>query len=125
VGIREAATASPRTFQQRRGRYQAIKVLAVVQGPDDIAVAVHPNWRANVALLYDPRARGTRHGYRFASGDATVTFRACPSGEAQYNGGLLSRRPDCVRLVIEPDGSDPRTGWLSLGAGLSCPDGST
>jgi len=121
VGIHEAATLSAKAFHQRHGRYSAIKILAVVEGSDDVTVTLHPNWRENVALLYDPRARGNRHGFRFAAGDHRVTFQSCPQGEAQYNGGFLATRPDCVKLMIEPEGSEPRTGWISLGAGLSCP----
>jgi hypothetical protein len=121
VGIREAATLPMRAFRQRHGRYPAIKILAVVEGPDDVILTVHPNWRENVALLYDPDARGNRHGFRFAAGDERVTFQSCREGEAQYNGGFLARRPDCVSLVIQPEGVEPMTGWISLGAGMSCP----
>lgn len=121
VGIREAATLPTTAFRRRQGRYPAIKILAVVRGPSDVTLAVHPNWRENVALLYDPHAGGNRHGFRFAAGDERVTFESCARGEAQYNGGFLATRPDCVRLEIRSEGAEPMTGWVSLGAGLSCP----
>jgi hypothetical protein len=121
VGIREAATLPPRAFRERRGRFQATKLLAVVRGTRDVTVTVPTSERAHVALLYDPHARANRHGFRFTVGDFQVTFGACPSREAQYNGGLIATRPGCVRLDIQPHGSAATTGWLSLGAGFTCP----
>jgi hypothetical protein len=122
VGVREAATTSTRTFQERHGRYQAIKILAVVRGSDDVTVSVPVTWREHVALLYDPAAEANRYGFRLSQGHSEVTFEACPGTDAQYNGGFLATRPDCVRLIVELQGSEPLTGWMSLGAGRSsCP----
>lgn len=122
VGVKEAATIPARTFQERRGRYQAIKILAVVQGSDDVTLTVPVTWREHVTLLYDPAAEANRYGFRLSQGHSEVTFEACPGTDAQYNGGFLATRPDCVRLIVEPQGSEPLTGWMSLGAGRSsCP----
>lgn len=93
VGVREAATLEPRAFRERQGRLQAIKVLAVVMGAEDVTVTVPPSERAHVALLYDPRARGNRNGFPFSAGHARVTFRACPSGGGPVQRGLHRDAP--------------------------------
>jgi hypothetical protein len=122
VGVREAAIAPPSAFRERHGRFAAIKLLAIVRGADDVTVTVPPVWREHVALLYDPAVRANSYGFLFSVGDSRVTFESCPGMEAQYNGGFLATRPDCVRLRIDTDASDPTRGWISLGAGRSsCP----
>jgi hypothetical protein len=120
VGIGEAATLPPRAFRERNGRFQAIKILAVVMGSKDVIVTLPTSQRAHVALLYDPRAKGNKYGFPFSAGDFRVTFRACPPNDAQYNGGFMAKLPICVRLEVESGGAELTPGWLSLGAGFPC-----
>jgi hypothetical protein len=114
VGVPQAAGLDRRAFEPHDGRFQAIKVLAVVPGPADVTVTVPSSQRGSVALLYDPAARANRYGFRFSSGDPRVTFASCGGTETQYNGGFLATRPVCVRLEVESE-SRRAEGWLSLG----------
>jgi hypothetical protein len=120
VGIPQAAALPPRAFKPREGRYSAIKVLAVVKGSTDVTVTLPRSQRHSVSLLYDPTARANKNGFLFSAGDSRVTFRPCPGGEAQYNGGFIATRPTCVRLEVESKALST-SGWISLGAGRSCP----
>jgi hypothetical protein len=120
VGIPQAARLSSRAFKPHDGRYSAIKVLAVVMGPNDVTVTVPSSQRHWVSLLYDPTARATRNGFLLSAGDPRVTFKTCQGGEPQYNGGFIATKPGCVRLEIESRTSST-SDWISLGAGDSCP----
>jgi hypothetical protein len=119
VGIPQAE--SSRVFKPHEGRYAGVKLLAVVNGSDDVTVSVSESQRESVALLYDPEARANKNGYSFSAGDHRVTFRACPGTEAQYNGGLIAKRPICVSLFVQSEESS-LTGSIPLGAAASCPD---
>jgi hypothetical protein len=119
VGARQAARLAPGAFRAHAGRYQAIKVLAVVRGTDDVTLTVPPSARAALALLYDPAVRANRSGFRFSAGDPRVTFEACGSTDANYNGGFLATRPICVSLQVST-ASMRAEGRVSLGTGPSC-----
>lgn len=118
VGIPRAE--SSRVFKPHEGRYAGIKLLAVVNGSDDVTVSVSENQRGSVALLYDPEARATKNGYLFSAGDPRVTFKACPGTEAQYNGGFIAKRPICVSLDVQSEESS-LAGSIPLGMAASCP----
>jgi hypothetical protein len=119
VGIPQAARLPSRAFKPHEGRYSAIKVL-VVMGSSDVTVTVPAGQRDWVSLLYDPAARATRNGFLLSAGNPRVTFKTCPGREPQYNGGFIATKPGCVRLDIESRTSSA-SGWISLGAGDSCP----
>jgi hypothetical protein len=121
VGIPQAANLPSRAFKPREGRYGAIKVLAVVEGSTDVTVTVPGSQRDSVSLLYDPGARANRNGFLLSAGDPSVTFEACPGKEPQYNGGFIATGPSCVNLEVQSQAS-PTWGWISLGAGRSCPN---
>jgi hypothetical protein len=120
VGIPQAADLPPRAFKPHEGRYSAIKMLAMVKGSNDVTVTVPRSQRHSVSLLYDPTARANRNGFLFSAGDSRVTFKPCPGGEPQYNGGFIATRPSCVSLEVQSKASST-SGWISLGAGRSCP----
>jgi len=121
VGIPQAANLPRRAFMSHDGRYGSIKILAVVKGPSDVTVTVPEDQRSSVRLLYDPDARAHRHGFLLSAGDERVTFEACPGIEAQYNGGFIATMPTCLNLQTQAEGLSA-SGWISLGAGSSCPD---
>ena len=120
VGIPQAARLPSRAFKPHEGRYSAIKVLAVVLESSDVTVTIPAAQRDWVSLLHDPGARATKNGFLLSAGDPRVTFKSCPGGEPQYNGGFIATRPGCVRLEVESRTSST-SGWISLGAGDSCP----
>jgi hypothetical protein len=120
VGIPQAADLPPRAFKPHEGRYSAIKVLAVVKGSNDVTVTVPRSQRDSVSLLYDPGARANKNGFLFSTGDSRVTFEACTGMEPQYNGGFIATRPSCVSLKVQSKAAST-LGWISLGAGRSCP----
>jgi hypothetical protein len=120
VGVPQAASLPQRAFKPHEGRYGAIKLLAVVEGPNDVTVTVPMSQRDSVSLLYDPNARANKNGFLLSAGDPRVVFEACPGLEPQYNGGFIATRPSCVRLEVRSKASST-SGWISLGAGRSCP----
>jgi hypothetical protein len=122
VGIPQAAKLPSRAFKPHEGRYSAIKVLAVVTGSSDVSVTVPAGQRDWVSLLYDPTARATRNGFLFSAGDPRATFKTCPGGEPQYNGGFIATKPGCVRLDVE-NRTSSASGWISLGADPCPTDG--
>ena len=119
VGIPQAAKLSARAFEPDHGRYDAIKVLAVVKGDQDVTVTVPSSEAENFLLLYDPNARANKHGYPFSARDPRVTFEACPGTSAGYNGGFIARRPTCAALKVRT-GTSSDEASLTVGAG-SCP----
>jgi hypothetical protein len=120
VGIPQTAKLPSRAFKPHEGRYSAIKALAVVMGPSDVTVTVPATQRDWVSLLYDPTARATRNGFLLSAGDPRVTFTTCLGKDPQYNGGFIATKPGCVKLEVESRTSST-SGWISLGAGDSCP----
>jgi hypothetical protein len=121
VGIPQAAVESRRVFGPHKGRYYAVKVLAVVMGTDDVTVSVSENQRGSVALLYDPDARANKNGFLFSAGDPSVRFGACPGGDWGYPGGFIAKHPICVTLDVQTKDSSV-SGSIPLGVGRSCPD---
>jgi hypothetical protein len=120
VGIPQARRLPPKAFRPHNGRYGAIKVLAVVEGHEDVTVTVARNDRRTFALLYDPNARANKNGFLFSSGEYQVTFEACPGGTSlNYNGGFIARQPTCATLQVETETSS-QEGSLTVGGG-SCP----
>ena len=119
VGIPQAAKLPPTAFEEDHGRYDAIKILAVVKGQRDVTVTVPASLRESLALLYDPNASANKHGYPFSAGDARVTFAACPEADAGYNGGFIATQPTCATLEVETETSSD-SGSLSIGRG-ACP----
>jgi hypothetical protein len=120
VGAPQAARLPPRAFKPHHGRFYAIKLLAVVKGPDDVTLTVPTSQRDSISLLYDPNARANKYGFLLSAGDAAVTFKVCPGSEPQYNGGFIATRPTCVSLEVQTKASSA-SGRVSLGAGRSCP----
>jgi hypothetical protein len=116
TGQRLAAT----TFEPHHDRYAAIKVLAVLHGRRDVVVTVPLSQRESVFLLYNPTARGNRHGFRVADADAQVRFQACPGPAPQYVGGLLVTRPGCVSLDVDVEGVGLLTGSFPIGTRARC-----
>jgi hypothetical protein len=110
----------PSTFEPHLGRYTAIKVLALVTGSDEVTVTVPLSERDSLFLLYDPDARGNRHGFPVAAGAAQVGFEACGGTEPQYNGGFLATEPGCAALEVGSEGSGLVRGWINLGARSPC-----
>lgn len=119
VGIPQAE--SSRVFKPHEGRYAEIKLLAVVNGSDDVTLSVSESQRESVTLLYDPKARANKNGYLFLAGDPRVTFRACPGDEAQYNGGFIAKHPICLSLEVQSEEST-LSGSIPLGMTASCPN---
>ena len=108
------------TFEERHGRYPAIKVLAVVAGRNDVTVTVPLTQRDSLFLLYNPAAPRNRWGFRVAEADAQVRFKACPGADPQYDGGFLSSGARCVELEVESASSGLRTASFPLGGRASC-----
>ena len=119
VGIPQAE--SSRVFKPHEGRYVGIKLLAVVNGLDDVTVSLSESQRESVALLYDPKARANKNGYLFSAGDSRVLFTACPRTGAQYNGGFIAKHPICVSLDVLSEGFS-LTRSIPLGMAASCPN---
>jgi hypothetical protein len=119
VGISQAAKLPPSAFEPDNGRYDVIKVLAIVNGDQDVTVTVPTEKRGRFALLYDPNARANKHGYPFSAGEPQVTFAACPGTQPQYNGGFIARRPTCASLQVRTETLSD-TASLTIGEG-SCP----
>jgi hypothetical protein len=119
VGLPQAANLSTRELKPDGGRYIPVKILAVVTGPTNVTVTVPKSQRDSVSLLYDPDARANKRGFLFSAGDARVTFEHCPSGDAQYNGGVIARAPTCVNLSVESGASSTSRG-IALGADSFC-----
>lgn len=120
VGARQAANLPERAFRPRAGRYGAVKMLAVVKGSSDVTVSVPDGDRDSVRLLYNPDARANRYGFLLSAGHTRVTFKGCRDIEPQYNGGFIAAEPTCLSLDVQSEGIST-SGWISLGAGRSCP----
>jgi hypothetical protein len=121
VGIPQAAAESRRVFGPHKGRYYAVKVLAVVRGTHDVTVSVSENQRRAVALLYDPNARANKNGFLFSAGDPSVRFGVCPAADVAYPGGFIAKHPICVTLDVQTSESS-QSGSIPLGLGGSCPN---
>ena len=115
-----ARALAPSTFEPHQDRYAAIKVLALVTGSDDVTVTVPLSERDSLFLLYDPAARGNRHGFLVAAADAQVRFEACGGSEPQYNGGFLATESGCAQLEVSSEGSGLVRGWINLGGRSPC-----
>ena len=112
------------------GKYNAIKVLAVVKQGWQVTVSVPAPERGNAALLYNPNAFSPGPPYPFSAGEPVVTFPNCGgthnswSAGTQFNGGLLVRRPMCMHLditAIHGPARLTRQIAVPLGPGASCP----
>lgn len=119
AGAHSARKLPLRAFQQHRGRYGAIKVVAVITGDQDVTVTVPSSQRRILTLLYDPNAQANKYGFLFSAGDPRVTFEACSDVDMNYNGGFIAKQPICAKLQVQTATSSD-TATLALGRG-SCP----
>jgi hypothetical protein len=125
VALRYAARQPAADFRRRGGRYQGLKVLAVVEAGATVTLTVPPAERRHLALLYDPAAWREDNRYRIGDGDTAVTFQSCPPEQTpagadgtQFNGGLLVAGSRCATLEVStPEWSRPRRVTVSFGAG--------
>jgi hypothetical protein len=124
VGLRQAATQPASDFRPRGGRYQGLKVLAVVEAGATVTLVVPAAERRHLSLLYDPDTWNEVNGYRIADGDTAVTFRSCPPAQTplgadgtQFNGGFLVDGPRCATLEVSTPRRAPRRVTVSFGAG--------
>jgi hypothetical protein len=125
VALCDAATQPASDFRRRGGRYQGLKVLAVVEVGATVTLTVPAAERRHLSLLYDPDAWNEVNGYRIADGDTAVTFRSCPPAQTplgadgtQFNGGFLVDGPRCATLEVStPRWKAPRRVTVSFGAG--------
>jgi hypothetical protein len=125
VALRYAATQPAVDFRRRGGRYQGLKVLAVVKSGATVTLTVPAAERRHLSLLYDPAAWKEDNRYRLADGGTAVTFRSCPPAQTplgadgtQFNGGFLVAGPRCATLEVStPRWRTPRRVTVSFGAG--------
>src|SRR5207302_10206251 len=80
VWLRGSAHIPPSSFKSHDGRYEAFKVLAVVERGGPVTVEIPPSARHRLALLYNPAAFRDDGLYRIVDGDGTVTFDPCATG---------------------------------------------
>jgi hypothetical protein len=130
IGLNGDSQLAPRQLRAHGGKYNAVKVLAVLKQGWQVTVTVPGSERGSAALLYNPDAFSPGPPYPFSAGDPVVTFPNCGGTQSswgagtQFNGGLLVRRPMCVHLDITAvHGSARLTRQIAapLGRGASCP----
>jgi hypothetical protein len=101
------------------------KYVTTLRGDETVWLAVAPQDRPYVSLIYDPsRWFGGEEGLPLDAGDPVVRFDACdnPSGFSQYNGGILVLGPRCVTFnVWSAIGAEPLgTVLVPFGVGADC-----
>jgi hypothetical protein len=103
-------------------RYPGFEAAATVRLGGAVTLAVAPQDRAHVGLLFDHRAfHHADHGYRVADGTAAVRFRGCTAPYTQYQGGFVVDSPRCATLEAwVDDAAVPLRRVVSFGAG-ACP----
>jgi hypothetical protein len=130
IGLNGDSQLAPKQLHAHGGKYNAVKVLAVVKAGWQVTVTVPGSDRGSAALLYNPDAFSLGPPYPFSAGDPVVTFPNCGGTQSswdagtQFNGGLLVRRPMCVHLDITAVRGPARlTRQIAapLGRGASCP----
>ena len=128
IGLNGYSQPAPRQPPAHGGKYNAVKVLAVVKAGWQVTVTVPGSERGDAALLYNPDAFSPGGPYPLSAGEPVVTFPNCGgthnswSAGTQFNGGLLVRRPMCVHLDITAvRGSARLTRQIAAPLGASCP----
>lgn len=130
IGLNSYSRLGPSQLHAHGGKYNAVKVLAVVRQGWQVTVSVPGPERGNVALLYDPDAFPAGPPYPFSAGEPLVTFPNCSGTQSswaagtQFNGGLLVRKPMCVDLDISAVRGATRLRQkiaAPIGRGASCP----
>jgi hypothetical protein len=107
VGGKAFARWSRSSLAPMRGttdRYQAQKVLVIVNSGAAVTVSVPAAERRSFALLYDP-SQFKQSSYRVSDGEWKVTFHACRWQETGgftpgFNGGFIVAGPRCVSLDV-------------------------
>jgi hypothetical protein len=100
-------------------RYDAQKVLVVVDSAATVTVSVPVAEQRSFALLYDS-AKFNKSSYRVADGEWQVTFHACKWQETSgfvsgFNGGFIVAGPRCVKLSVSVKGKGRSRLALPLG----------
>jgi hypothetical protein len=106
IGLNGYSQLAPRQLHARGGKYNPVKVLAVVKAGWQVTAAVPGSERGSAALLYNPDAFSPGGPLPFSAGEHVVTFPNCGGTQSswgagtQFNGALLVRTPMCVHLDI-------------------------
>lgn len=98
------------------------KQIVIVEGSQDVVIAVADDNPRPAALFYGRRASGASQA-TVGDGSQAVHFEACDR-LVGYPGGILSAGPQCVTLevwVTDEEGQPPREARLPFGA--SCEEG--
>jgi len=100
-------------------RYDAQKVLVIVDSGATVTVTVPAAERRSFALLYDP-SQFNKNSHRVSDGEWKVTFHACrwqQSGGFMpgFNGGFIVAGPRCVSLKVYVKGKTRSRLALPLG----------
>ncbi|MDX2343259.1 MAG: hypothetical protein QNL12_05770 [Acidimicrobiia bacterium] len=102
------------------------KYVTTLVGDDAVWLAVAPNDRPYVSLIYDPtRWVGNQEGLPLEAGDPVVRFDGCNnlSDYTQYNGGLLVNGVRCVTFEVwsTTESSPLSTVAIPFGVDAVCP----
>ena len=103
------------------GRYEPIKILALVSGPATVTLSVPLTERGRVALVYGP-ASEWRKTMRISDGHAATNFEGCPgsdSDETQFNGGFVVGGTQCATFDVHVEGRADAM-KLAVPFGTSC-----
>jgi hypothetical protein len=104
------------------GRYEPIKILALVSGPRTVTLSVPLGERRKVALVYGPVSE-RRQAIRVSDGRAATTFQGCPfysdSEDTQFNGGFVVAGAQCATFDVRVEGLRDAM-KLSVPFGTSC-----
>jgi hypothetical protein len=103
-----------------RGSYAVGEALVRVAAGYEVTLSVAPGQRSSVALIYSRHARnqerrGAPGAYRVADGAPAVTFRACPSADTDFLGGIVVAGARCVALTVTSPGRGPARLRLPFG----------
>jgi hypothetical protein len=98
----------PRTRRGTTDRYEAQKVLVVVDSAETVTVSVPVAEQRSFTLLYDS-AKFNKSSYRVSDGEWQVIFHACKWQETSgfvsgFNGGFIVAGPRCVKLSVSVKG---------------------
>jgi len=108
------------------GSYAAQEALLRVAAGRQVTVMVDPDQRSSVALIYSRHARnqerpGAQGAYRVADGDRGVTFRACPTADTDFLGGIVVAGAQCAELTVTSPGRRPAHLRVPFGDGTCAP----
>lgn len=117
---RERRVAQRTLEHTPRGSYAVGEALVRVAAGDEATLSVAPGQRSSVTLIYSRRARnqerrGAPGAYRVADGDPAVTFRACPSADTDFLGGIVVAGARCVAMTVTSPGRRPALLRLRFG----------